>query len=71
MNCPKCGAENSIRYMEEVIYEHTYNINKSGKISKNYRKVPISDSQFECCYCTECRKEFNFDIIDGKIVLEV
>ena len=70
MICPKCGAIDSIRYMEEIIYEHCYKIKKDGTLYKTYEKIPLSDSQFECCYCTKCRKEFEFDIDqDGKVQL--
>ena len=70
MVCPNCKADNSIRYMEEIVYEHCYKIKKDGTLYKSFTKNKLSDSQFECCYCTKCRKEFEFDINqDGKIQL--
>ena len=69
MICPKCGAIDSIRYMEEIVYEHCYKIKKDGTLYKSFTKNKLSDSQFECCYCEKCRKEFEFDIIDNKIKL--
>ena len=71
MNCPKCGAINSIRYSVEMPYEIVYKVKKDGVPYKRGTMHQIGDARFDCYYCIECKKEFNFTFVDGKIVLEV
>ena len=56
--CPNCKHENSIVYSTQVPYEHIYQIKKDSKLSKNFRKRCLGDSQYDCFYCLNCLKEF-------------
>lgn len=70
MRCPNCNAVDSIRYSIEIPYEIIYKLKKDGTPYKRGTKRQCGDARFDCYYCTECRKEFNFNP-DGSVNLEV
>lgn len=70
MMCPNCKSKNTIVYSIQIPYEHVYKVKKNGTLYKKFSKRCLGDSQYDCYYCTNCLKEFDY-IIDNKGVVEL
>lgn len=48
--CPKCGGTISVSILCQYSLAHT--ITRSGRLSKNYKKLDLGDIDASVAYCT-------------------